>query len=240
MKQRTNESVQDYFVRCNEIYDRIKEIRPAALQQWRGPLPAGVNNNANLNLGKVQGVKEMGLFFLHLLFVAGLREDIRTKTIEADDANLEAARVSAKRIELVLQDKRQQKVMNINKDPDSNEEDSTEEYSEDEYLDLTEDEVVQLNAVRASRGKRPIRPRRKFKRDLRELNCHYCGKKGHYQKVCRKRIKEKGAMVFNKANNIESEDSTPTAATTTTTEAPTEAAMSITGYYGVNSINSLN
>jgi hypothetical protein len=72
------------------------------------------------------------------------------------------------------------------------------------------------------------------------LNCHYCGKKGHYQKVCRKRIKEKGAMVFNKANNIESEDSTPTAATTTTTEAPTEAAMSITGYYGVNSIKSLN
>jgi hypothetical protein len=240
MKQRTNESVQDYFVRCNEIYDRIKEIRPNALQQWRGPLPAGVNNNVNLNLGKVQGVKEMGLFFLHLLFVAGLREDIRTKTIEADDANLEAARVSAKRIELVLQDKRQQKVMNVNKDPDSDDEDSTEECSEDEYLDLTEDEVMQLNAVRASRGKRPIRPRRKFKRDLRELNCHYCGKKGHYQKVCRKRIKEKGAMVYNKANNIESEDSTPTAATTTTTEAPTEAAMSITGYYGVNSIKSLN
>jgi Retrotransposon gag protein len=247
MKQKTGETVQDYFVRCNEIYDRIKEIRPAALEIWRGALPQGVNNNVNLNLGKVQGVKEMGLFFLHLLFVAGLREDIRTKTIEQEDPDLETARVTAKRIELVLQDKQHnKKLMNVgrNENADSDEEDFTDEYSDDEYLDLTEDEIVQLNAIRVSRGKRPIRPKRKFKRDFREITCHYCSKKGHYQKVCRKRIKEKGAMVFNKANQVsETEEANATATTTTTTTSPdstTASAMSISSYYHINAVQSLN
>ena len=86
MKQKTGESVQDYFVRCNVIYDRIKEIKPPGLDNWRGPVPAGANQDT-LVVGKNQGVKEMGLFFLHLLFVVGLREDIRIKTIEAADDN---------------------------------------------------------------------------------------------------------------------------------------------------------
>jgi Retrotransposon gag protein len=243
MKQKTGESVQDYFVRCNEIYDRIKEIRPAALQVWRGALPAGVANNANLNLGKVQGVKEMGLFFLHLLFVAGLREDIRTKTIEQNDPDLEAARVTAKRMELLLADKRQNpRIMNINKsnqDSDS-ETEELDEYSEEEYLDLTEDEIGQLNAIRQQKGKRPLRPRRGFQRDLKGITCHYCSKKGHYQKVCRKRIKEKGAMVFpNRVNKVE-DSNTETKTEPPPSEPPTQSAMSISSYYNINSVKNLN
>jgi hypothetical protein len=235
MKQRPTENVQDYFVRCNEIYDRIKEIRPAALNIWRGNLPAGVANNNNLNLGKVQGVKEMGLFFLHLLFVAGLRDDIRMKTIELNDPNLEAARVSAKRIELLLADKKQQKqVMNIRqKLVDYSDEESEEQFSEEEYLDLTEDEVGQLNAIRQNQGKPPIRFKKRFQRDLKNITCHYCDKKGHYQKVCRKRIREKGAMVYknaNKANAVTEEEQVPT------TE-DTPAVMSISDYYHINAVH---
>jgi len=240
MKQRTGESVQDFFVRCNEIYDRIKEIRPAGLQVWRGAAPQGANA-AHLNLGKVQGTKEMGLFFLHLLFVAGLREDIRMKTIEQNDLDLEAARVTAKRIELLLQDKKQhQKVMNIGKgyaDSDSDTETIVDEYSDEEYKDLTEEEVGQLNAIRKERGKPPIRPKRRFQRDLKGIVCHYCNKKGHYQKVCRKRLREKGAMVFKNANSVEDNEQPATAKTE---EPPIQSAMSISEFYHINAIQSLN
>jgi Retrotransposon gag protein len=230
MKQRPNENVQDYFVRCNEIYDRIKEIKPAALDQWRGAVPAQMGAPA-LNRGKQQGTKEMGLFFLHLLFVAGLREDIRMKTIELNDADLEAARVSAKRIELLLQDKKQHhKVLNVNNQETASDE---EEYSEDEYDDLTEDEIGQLNAIRIRNGKNPIQPRRGFKRDLKGIICHYCNKKGHYQKVCRKRIREKGAMVYkNNANQVDDgQEDIPAAIPEENT-----SAMNITDYF-VNAIH---
>jgi Retrotransposon gag protein len=233
MKQRTGENVQDYFVRCNEIYDRIKEIRPAHLLQWRGAVPAGANIE-RLNEGKNQGVKEMGLFFLHLLFVSGLRDDIRMKTMETNDLSLEAARLTAKRVELLLQDKKTLKVMNMQNEEMDEESDA--DLSEEEYLDLTEEEVGQLNAIRFKQGKKPIQ-RRGFKRDFKGITCYYCNLKGHYQKVCRKRIREKGAIVHKTANANQIEDQTPAKPSE---DPPVAAAMAISEYYHCNAIQSLN
>jgi Retrotransposon gag protein len=233
MKQRTGENVQDYFVRCNEIYDRIKEIRPAHLLQWRGPVPAGAAIE-RLNEGKTQGVKEMGLFFLHLLFVSGLRDDIRLKTMETNDLNLEAARLTAKRVELLLQDKKTLKIMNLQKG--DTDEDSDADLSEEEYLDLTEEEIGQLNAIRFKQGKRPIQ-RRGFKRDFKGITCFYCNQKGHYQKVCRKRIREKGAIVNKPAQSNQIEDQTPARPSE---DPPTASAMAISEFYHCNAIQSLN
>jgi Retrotransposon gag protein len=240
MKQKPGENVQDYFVRCNEIYNRIKEIQPAGLQNWRGALPDGIANNVALNLGKRQGTKEMGLFFLHILFVAGLREDIRMKTMEQNDMDLEAARLTAKRVELLLLDKRQQKVLAMKGKAPSEDEDHSDEdtWSEGDLEDLTEEECLQLNAIRVRQGKKPFRGKRNNRpfRDLSEILCHYCNKKGHYQKVCRKRIKEKGAMVFKKTNNIgETEEPTKEA-----TEEPAASTMSISDFYRCNALRNLN
>jgi Retrotransposon gag protein len=234
MKQRTGESVQDYFVRCNEIYDRIKEIRPAHLLAWRGAVPAGANA-ARLTEGKTQGVKEMGLFFLHLLFVSGLRDDIRMKTMETNDLNLEAARLTAKRVELLLQDKKTLKIMNMQNE--NFDEESDADLSDEEYLDLTEEEVGQLNAIRFKQGKKPIQ-RRGFKRDFKGITCFYCNQKGHYQKVCRKRIREKGAIVNKPAHANQIEDQTP--AKPAQEEQPVASAMAISEFYNCNAIQSLN
>jgi Retrotransposon gag protein len=238
MKQRPGENVQDYFVRCNEIYNRIKEIRPAGLLAYRGAAPQGMHQ-ACLTQGKQQGTKEMGLFFLHILFVAGLREDIRLKTMEQNDNDLEAARVTAKRIELLLQDKRQQKVLSMktNTTEDSSEDDV---WSEGELEDLTEEECFQLNAIRRKQGKRPLRVRKLDRtggRDLSEIVCHYCNKKGHYQKVCRKRIKEKGAMVFKRTNQIEDQEETEKEEKAAEQPAQT---MAISDFYRVNALRNLN
>jgi len=240
MRQRTGEGVQDYFVRCNVIYDRLKEIRPQELNNWRGAVPA-LHNQEHLNLGKQQGTKEMGLFFLHLLFVSGLRDEIRTKTIEVNDNNLEAARVTAKRMELIVGDKkRAHQVAHIRKSDNEEEEDQEDEPDDDLLDDLTEDEFLQLNAIRKQRGRAPFKrngnggPKKNF-RDFKDILCHYCNKKGHYQKVCRKRQKDGKPMVF-KTNSTQDEQDEES-------EEPQESvnSMSIGDYYGINSLRqSLN
>lgn len=198
MKQKPNESVQDYFVRCNVIYDRIKEIKPAALDNWRGPIPPNLHDDC-LRRGKEQGVKEMGLFFLHLLFVVGLREDIRMKTIEAGDDNLEAARITAKAKELLLNDKKKvHQVFGVNE----NKLDSEEESSECEVEELDEEEeamLIQVNAMRRQQGKKPYRMKKRT--SFKDIVCHYCHKKGHFQKICRKRQRD-GAPMVTKVNDI--------------------------------------
>ena len=230
MKQKTGESVQDYFVRCNVIYDRIKEITPPGLDAWRGVVPAGMGDDA-LVAGKRQGVKEMGLFFLHLLFVVGLREDIRLKTIEAADQTLEEARVTAKAKELLLNDKRKVHQVFGVKDQPSSDEEEEDAYLLDPLIDLNpeeEEQLQQINAIRRQQGKRPFRIKKRI--NFGEIICHYCNKKGHFQKICRKRIKDKAPIVFKKANGIrdnsESEDE----------EEIHTNSISVNKYYGINSL----
>ena len=233
MKQKPGETVQDYFVRCNVIYDRIKEIKPIELDNWRGAVPAGMNND-HLSRGKQQGVKEMGLFFLHLLFVVGLREDIRMKTIEAGDNNLEQARLTAKAKELLLNDKRQvNKVFAVNqRDSDQSDDD------EDSYGSEVEDTLGQINVLRRQQGKKPYRIGKRF--NFKNIQCHYCKKKGHFQKICRKRQKDGAPMVKRVNEIINVEDSEEEEA-----EEPEQVnAISLNDYYGINSLkikpNSLN
>ena len=232
MKQRPGESVQDYFVRCNVIYDRIKEIKPVELDAWRGAVPAGQHANC-LNRGKMQGVKEMGLFFLHLLFVVGLREDIRMKTIEAGDNNLEQARLTAKQKELLLNDKKQVgKVFGVKTKNESESED-------DEYGSEVEEVLGNINALRRQQGKKPFRIGKKF--NFKNIQCHYCKKKGHFQKICRKRQKDGAPMVNNKRVNeiinvdeTESEEDEPTAEDEEVNSIT--SSMTLEDYYGVRSL----
>jgi hypothetical protein len=152
--------------------------------------------------------------------------------MELNDQNLEAARLSAKRVELLLQDKKNLKVLSLRWDGEE-EDSNNEDLSDDEYLDMTEDEIGQLNAIRAQQGKRPIK-RPLFKRNFKGIMCYYCGLKGHYQKVCRKRIREKGAIIHkpNQTNNIgeqkgpdqEQEEEVP-------------ASMAISEFYNCNAIS---
>ena len=225
MKQRPGESVQDYFVRCNVIYDRIKEIKPVELDAWRGAQPAGMHPNC-LNRGKEQGVKEMGLFFLHLLFVVGLREDIRMKTIEVGDNNLEQARITAKQKELLLNDKKHvSKVFGVNHDDNDSDDDS--------YGSEMDEPLQQVNALRRQQGKRPLRFGRKF--NFKNIQCHYCKKKGHFQKICRKRQKDGAPMVNRKINEIINLDESEEEEEKDDQEESINA-LSLEDYYGIRSL----
>ena len=237
MKQKTGESVQDYFVRCNVIYDRIKEITPPGLDAWRGVVPAGMDNDT-LIAGKRQGVKEMGLFFLHLLFVVGLRDDIRLKTIEAADQTLEEARLTAKAKELLLNDKRKvHQVFGMKEDQPSEEEDEDIQLL-DPFLELTEEEeeqLQQINFIRKQNGKRPFRIKKRI--NFKDIICHYCNKKGHFQKICRKRIKDKAPIVFKqKTNGIKDSSESEGEDEIHTNSISLNDFMGIKDYYGINSI----
>jgi len=63
---------------------------------------------------------------------------------------------------------------------------------------LTEDDVAQINAIRARNGKPPFRPKtfgKPSNASRGPVTCFYCKKIGHMQKDCRKRIADRAPMV---------------------------------------------
>ena len=98
---------------------------------------------------------------------------------------------------------------------------------EEEYLD-------KVNVIRMNHGKKPFRAggRKPFSKNV--VVCRYCNIKGHFQKECRKRLKDgkpqvdaqgKAYIYDNKMNPIKDEG-----------EDEEEEGISALSYYGISSI----
>ena len=98
---------------------------------------------------------------------------------------------------------------------------------EEKYLD-------KVNVIRMNHGKKPFRTggRKPFSRTA--VVCRYCNIKGHFQKECRKRLKDgkpqvdaqgKAYLHDNKMNPIKDEE-----------EDEEEEGISALSYYGISSI----
>jgi len=193
--QQNSETVHDFFLRVSRAYQLLKETRfpeVAVLRQAQPALDDDAARAGNVadfgNAAKLEGVEDMGRYLIQQLFTAGLHEEIRIKTMEADTRTLHDAYRRAMIVETIIKDKRGSKplVTQI--------QDNGENEDENDYDDEDEELLEQINAIRFSRGKPPIkfssRPRGRI-----TVSCRYCKKTGHFQKDCRKRIAEKAPMV---------------------------------------------
>ena len=212
MQQRNGETVLDYYLRVDDALKKLCEAKPIAMSTTvTMALPAGTNL-ANALLLKNEGIKQDELFFLHQLFVAGLKEDIRAKVMEANLPTVRESLKVARDTEVVYND-RKSKAAHISKIQEDNQ---------------SEGEENEVNVIRGRDGKfqsshktitggtgnsnnkgRETKP--KF-----EGNCRYCKKYGHSQKFCFTR-KEKNAPMVDaqgqpykagprKVHNIQEED----------------------------------
>ena len=193
MQQKNTESVQDYYLRVDEAFRRLCEGKPPAMTTTvttplipLADVAAGGITIAQALTYKNEGVKQDEKYFLHQIFIAGLREEVRSKVMEANKASLKETVDLAREMEVIVQDKRAKghSVAPI------------QEQEDEDY----EDEAEQIEAIQG-RGKRPFS---KFGKSVPNQNrgggpqnkfqgtCRYCKRYGHSQKMCRVR-REKGA-----------------------------------------------
>ena len=199
--QRVGESIRDYYLRVCETFDRMCEAKPAAIGTLR-TVPAAVAAAvpaivpADLTAMKTEGIKDMEQFFRHQLFMAGLRDDLRAKVMEAGKATLHESMRYAQEMEIIQHDKRGRAVAAV-----AAANTSDQPVADEEEEDFTEEELKAVNAIRFRQGKPPFRPNfRRFNGNgnngkSKTVVCRFCKKQGHIQKECRARLRANAPMV---------------------------------------------
>jgi hypothetical protein len=132
------------------------------------------------------------------LFIAGLKEDIRMKIMEAGKPSIQESVAHARELEVIHEDRKKgSTVGNIAENNDND--------------DLDDEERAAVDAIRLQRGRppynrpgqssgqnlqsRPANPRQGQQQQPFSGDCRYCKIKGHHQKDCRKRKAAKAPMV---------------------------------------------
>jgi hypothetical protein len=195
--QRNNENVHDYYLRVSDAFKKMCEAKPATIATVRIDRGAATADQAAAI--KLEGVKDSEGFFKHQLFIAGLKEDIRMKIMEAGKPSIQESVAHARELEVIHEDRKKgSTVGNIaaNEDNDDN---------------LDDKERAAVNAICLQRGKplygrpgqspvsqnqqsRPANPRQGQQQPF-SGQCRFCKIQGHHQKDCQKRKAAKAPMV---------------------------------------------
>jgi len=193
--QKQGETVLDYYLRVQEAFSKMCEAKPAALAAVRAD--AGAATAAQATAVKNEGIKDTERFFKHQLFKAGLRDDLRSEVMKAGKDTLQESKRLAIELEVINNDKKGRQVAAVQQ--------VVEEGPNDEEGDLQEDEVAYINAMRQQKGRAPFRGNSFRPRTSnggngghggqKDVVCRYCGLKGHFQKDCRKRLRNRAPMV---------------------------------------------
>ena len=143
--QRQGENIHDYFLRVTESFKRMCDAKPANILEIRTNAPTGMDDTvaarAELTLVKREGLMDMQRFFLHQLFIAGLKDDLRSKVMEAGKDNIQESLAHARELEVIHNDKKKQNVV----------------ASIPELEGLCNEELEAVNAIRFQRGQQPFR-----------------------------------------------------------------------------------
>lgn len=190
MVQRNHESVQDYYLRIWDIFRNMCKSKPAAINAVRA---GGAAPRADV---KKEGIEDMEQFFLHQLFLAGLKEEVRPKVMEANRDQLHQSLALAREIEVILADKKGGKGVTV-----AAVQENPEKENKIEIDGLDEEEIEIINAIRNKRGKKPFfkkNGQNKNNQNKTPFKCFYCKKPNHYQRDCTFRIRDKAPMVNSK------------------------------------------
>jgi hypothetical protein len=207
LKQMPNESMNDFGCRVQVAYDRLVDNKPATMATVRGTIAAGATE-AQV---KAEGIKDMALFFKHQLFLAGLKDSVRDKVVEAGKDTFQESMKLARELEAIHNDhRRAQRVAAVKASL------TPTEAANIPWDDIGLDEIEQIAAVRknsAPRNQNPscstgptvnAAPVRSNGPRNPNIVCRYCKKKGHMQRECNSRRRDGAPMVDANGKKYES------------------------------------
>ena len=194
--QRSGETVNDYYLRVHEAFSKMCEAKAADFGNVRADI--GANDAATCRTVKTEGIRDTEKFFKHQLFLAGLKDSLRLKTMEAGKANLHESLRYATELEVIHEEKKfKSAIAAVSVTPATTEEG---DLPEEDLENLTEDEFSIINAIRMRNGRPPYR--RKFGRpqngranQSKTVICRYCKKAGHVQRDCFSRKRDNGPLL---------------------------------------------
>ena len=201
LSQKPGEPVNEYHPRLIKILDTVEHFFPNDFNQLTNPWPAeiaglagfaAVANNIkqqtqqrHLHHGAKQGLNSVGL----LLFMAGLRPQLRDELMKDPPHTLYAAFQRAQQLDRLYTEPTKKKIAAIWGDEEEDEEDV------DKKVEALETKLEALKTRRAQLNGQGRSYRPGQNRSSKQFKCHYCDKKGHMQKNCFKRMKDGAPMV---------------------------------------------
>jgi hypothetical protein len=185
--------MNDFLCRIQVAYDRLLDNKPAAITTVRTAIAAGATE-AQV---KAEGINDMALFFKHQLFLAGVKDSLRDRVLEAGKADLQESLKFARELEAIQNDRKRSSKIAALKAVMPPQEAAAIFWDELETEDLDQIAAVRRQPPRSSnqtqarssgpaRGNGPRNP---------NIVCRYCKKKGHMQRECNSRRRDGAPMV---------------------------------------------
>ena len=197
LSQRQGENTNQFYFRLFRIYKRMCESKPATMKDIKLVLanPAAATA-AELTKIKEEGIADMEMFIKHQLFLAGMREPLRTELMKAGKTTLAEAVDYATELENIYR-KDGRTISAIKEEADED------VAADNDQVELDEEELEMINAIRKRFGKKPFPKKsgnnnynnRRNGNNNGNIKCRYCQKMGHMQKVCRSRQRDGAPMV---------------------------------------------
>jgi hypothetical protein len=186
--------MNDFRCRIQVPYDRLINNKPATMATVRTTIAAG----ATKAKVKAEGINDMALFFKHQLFLAGIKDPIHDKVLEAGKATFQESMKLSREIEAIQNDrKRSQKIAAVKASMQPHEADVI---FRDELADEEIDQIAAVWRQQLFCNSNPAQgcssaPTRSNGPHNPNIVCRYCKKKGHMQRECNSRCRDGAPMV---------------------------------------------
>ena len=201
LKQHPDESMNDFLCRIQVAYDRLLDNKPATMPTVRTFIAAGATE-ADI---KAEGINDMALFFKHQLFLAGVKDSLRDRVLEAGKADLQESLKFARELEAIQNDrKRSTKIAALKAIM------PPQEAAAIFWDELESEDIDQIAAVRRQQPRSSNQTQARSSGPARSngpcnpnIVCRYCKKKGHMQRECNSRRRDRAPMVNANGNRYE-------------------------------------
>jgi hypothetical protein len=194
LTHKSKETINDYHYRVQMAYKWLTDNKPATMAAvWLA--------GATVTQAKAGGITDTFTFVKHQLFLAGLKDNLDDKVLEAhNDTNSQRVKLAWDLEAIQNNHKRSQKIVAIKAEL------QLEEANTIVWEELTEHEIEQIAAIHAHNNCSPPKkfangpahntgqPRNSSAWNL-NIVCRSCHKKGHLQKECFSRQRDNGPMV---------------------------------------------